>query len=684
MRYPEAYRTDFSEKVHGVTVADPYRWMERGDDPRLTAWLAAENRLTRAYLKNIPARDRIARRLKQLWHVDSVNIPTPRGDRYFAFERKANEELSALYVRTGFSGKRRKLLDENDLSRDRTAVVTRVSISRSGRFVAYGVSMNANDKCSLHVLDVKTGKNLKDRIPDDVYPALYSGIEWSPDERGFWYARRADAAPRSEPKQHHKIYYHALGRDYRKDEMVFGKEVGAFDIPSVMASDDGRFLVAMVARNEGSKRSTDLYIKDLARKGAGFKPIVKGKDAIFYRWVHRDRIFILTNHRAPNYKLMAVPLAEADRGMRAWRTVIPQGKGVIETIRPLGGRLFVETQENVHSVLTMHDLDGRRIKKIPLPSYGSLRAMKCEPEGRELFFSFASFLMPTQVFRFDVDTGRVALFERSRIRFDPSGFVAEQKWYRSKDGTKVPMFLVHKKGVRRDGKNPTMLYGYGGYGNSMLPSFNSTRIPFLEHGGVYAIANIRGGGEFGERWHWDGARRKKQNGFDDFAAAAGWLIRRRYTCPAKLSAYGWSNGGLLMGAMLTQHPNLFKALVIGAPVTDMLRFHKFHGGANWISEYGDPDTKSEFGSLFKYSPYHRLKEERYPAVLLVTAKSDDRVDPSHSYKFAARLQALSRSENPVLLRVEGKAGHGGATSISSSAEQFADIYGFVFEQLGMK
>jgi len=684
MQYPKARKERFSEKLNGRTIADSYRWMENKNDPELSSWLKAENRLARAYVEKIPARGRIARRLKQLWHIDSVTVPMPRGDLYFAFERKAGEELSALYVRKSLFGRKRKLLDENKLSRDKTAVVTRVSISPSGRFVAYGISKNANDKSSLHVLDVKTGKNLKDAIPDDVYPALYSGMEWSPDEKGFWYSRRRDGAPLSEPKRNHKVYYHRIGDDSKNDEMVFGKEVGEFDVPSVAVSDDGRYLVAMVVRNNGSRRSTDLYIKDLEDKKSGFNVVVRGKDALFQRWVHRDRLFILTNHRAPNYKLMAVPLENADKGMKSWRTIIPEGKGVISTIRPVRDRIFVETEENVHSVLTVHDLDGRRIKNVPLPTFGNLGVMKCEPEGKELFFTFASFLMPTQVYRFDIGTNRTKLLDKSKIKFAARKFAAEQAWYPSKDGTNVPMYLIYKKGMRRNGKNPTMLYGYGGFGKSMLPSFNSTRIPFLERGGIYAIANIRGGGEFGETWHWDGARKKKQNGFDDFAAAARWLIGKKYTSPEKLSAFGWSNGGLLMGAMLTQHPGLFKALVIGAPVMDMLRFHKFHGGANWISEYGDPDKKDQFRYIFKYSPYHRIGEADYPAVFMITADRDDRVDPAHSYKSIAKLQELNRSGNPVLLRVEGKAGHGGATSVSNSAEQFADIYAFVFEQLGMK
>ncbi len=684
MQYPPAREEDLKENIHGVGVADPYRWMENERDPRLAGWIKAENKLTRQYLDKIPARKKILKRIKELQKVDTIDVPSPRQGLYFTMERKVGQDLGVFYVRKGLHGKKRALIDQNKLSPDKTATVRMIRIARDGSRLAYRVSRMSNDQGSVRVLDVKTGKMMRDSIPEDVYPAFYGGVVWEPDGSGFWYSRLANGAPKGTPKLNHKIYYHRLGDDNRRDRMAFGDRIGRDDIPSISVSDDGRYLIASRTITTGKTESNDLYMQDRQGRSKRWRPVVEGYGAQFIKLPHRDKLYILTNHKAPNWKLMEVPFREVLRGMRAWRPVIPAGRYPIQEVKIIRDRIFVETLENVHSVLEIYDLDGHFLKRIALPTLGSLSGMAGEPEGEEMFFGFTSFVTRFRVYRFDLKTGETGLFDAVRQNVDPERFVIKQVWCRSKDGTKIPLFLVHKKGLGRDGKSPTLLYGYGGFGISTTPSFNPTRLPFLEHGGIYAVANIRGGGEFGEKWHLAGTKGKKQNVFDDFTAAAQWLVRNKYTNPKKLAALGGSNGGLMMGAMVTQRPELFRAVVPMAPVMDMLRFHKFHSGIHWIADYGDPDKPRDSKYLLKYSPYHNLKERDYPATLVLTAEGDDRVHPMHAYKFTARLQKLNRSTNPILLRVESKAGHGGAASVSNSADQYADVYAFVFDRLGMR
>ncbi|MDP3729286.1 MAG: prolyl oligopeptidase family serine peptidase [bacterium] len=674
----------FNEKLHGIEVSDPYRWLENTNSSEVGTWINEQNNFSASILKKLPARKKVAARLKELFTVDSMNIPSPKKGYYFSIQRKAHQDLGVLYVQKGLYGKKRVLIDGNKLSKDKTTVLSNWSVSKDGKLLAYALSEKGNDQYTVYVLDVLTGKKLKDYIPADVYPAR-SGIGWNSDGSGFWYTRCWGKTPKGEEKLHQKVYYHKLGTDFKKDQMIFGEDLNKFAFPSFKVSTDGRYLLISVTITTEGARRNDLYIKDLQLPNSTFIPIIKDVRALFRAWIHRGQIFIFTNHKAPNWKLMRVSVLNGFKGISHWETVIPAGKHAIEHLRTIKGMLFVKTLENLHSVMRKYTLNGTLIGIVPLPDFGTIVGSTGEAEGEEVFFGFSSFTTRFQVFRLDLKTNRLKIFNEMKSGIDPKKFVTKQVWFASKDKTKIPMFLIYKKGLVLNGKNPTIIYGYGGFSISQRPEFNVRRIPFIERGGIYAIACIRGGGEFGDSWHQAGTRQHKQNSFNDFIAAAEWLIKNKYTHSQHMAAFGWSNGGLLMGAMITQRPDLFKAIVVGAPVMDMLRFHKFDGGAYWISDYGNPDIKKDFSYLLKYSPYHNIKAGmKYPATLILTAEGDDRVHPMHAYKFVARLQNKTGSDNPIILRVERKAGHGGAASISNTIEQYADVYAFVFWQLGMK
>ncbi|MDO8536709.1 MAG: prolyl oligopeptidase family serine peptidase, partial [bacterium] len=508
---------------------------------------------------------------------------------------------------------------------------------------------------------------------------------WSHDPSGFWYVRRDPNAPNNgEEKFYQRIFYHKLGGDPKSDKVVFGEGRGKTDYLSAQISEDGRWLLVSAYITTGEKPRNELYLKDLQNPGSEFVTVVEGKDAVFGARFHRGVIYILTNHKAPHWKIMSVPVERASEGLGSWRTVIPEGGAITKNFLLVRDRLFVTTLENVHTVLREYMLDGSLRREVPLPSLGTISDITGEGEGSEVFFGFTSFMIPHNVYRLEPEKGVISLFKKAEGDINEADFEVEQKWYPSKDGTKVPMFIVSKKGLRRNGKNPTMLYGYGGFNIPIEPSFANTIIPFLEAGGIYVVANIRGGSEFGEKWHEGGMRKNKQNVFDDFIAAAEFLISEKYTSKEKLAIFGWSNGGLLTGACLTQRPDLYKAVVIGNPVLDMIRYHLFDGGRLWTPDYGSAEEPDMVPYLLSYSPYHNVKEEaKYPATLILTSDSDDRVHPGQAYKTAARLQGANTSQNPILLLVETKAGHGGAVAIPAVIEQFSDIWSFVFWQLGI-
>ncbi len=680
-------KVDVVDNIHGISVPDPYRWLENDDDPEVKQWLEAQNAATRSVLYKIKLRKGIKNRLSQLFRIDTVGIPVPKGSRYFFEERKGTDDLSVLYVQDGLNGAPRVLIDPNMLSEDKSTILHGWSPSEDGKLVAYGLSEAANDQASIYILNVETGEKLPDIIPAEIYPSPHSPIIWNPDGSGFWYTHRHPDAPKGEEKFHQKLYYHELGSDYRDDPMIFGETIAKEDSPWVEISKDGRHLLATVYKLSGKIESTALYLYDSRNKAKEFVPVVDGIEALFFGTLHRDRVYIQTNHNAPLWKLLSVKIENVKNtaNVADFDVIAPESEHKLERFTLVRDSLFIETQENVHSVFRCYHLDGEFVSEISLPTLGSLTGLSGEDEGEEFFFGFTSFLVPHNIYRLDLKNGQIALFKKAEGGVNTDAFEARQVWYNSKDGTRVPMFLIHVKGLKLNGDNPVMLYGYGGFNVSNTPVFNKSAVPFIENGGVYAVANIRGGGEFGEKWHKAGTRDKKQNVFDDFAAAAAWLIREKYTTSRRLAIFGWSNGGLLTATTLTQRPELFKAVVIGAPVIDMLRYHLFFGGRHWIPDYGSVEEQEMFHYLLAYSPYHNMKDEtRYPATLIVTADKDDRVHPMHAFKMAARLQEANASSNPILLRVETKAGHGSAPAIPRLVEMYADIWGFVFWQLGMK
>ena len=679
---PKTKKVEIVDDIHGTKVPDPYRWLEENTSPEVQTWVDEQNVYTRSFIDKIKSRDAIKMRMRELFNLDTVAVPYPKNGKYFFVERKGGQDLGVLYVQDGLQALPRVLIDQNTLSPDKKTVLLEWSPSEDGRLLAYGLSKAANDRESIKVLNVDSGKDFLDEISETGYPSFGS---WSADGTGFWYIRRDPNVPENgEEKFYKRIFYHKLGSDSENDAVVFGEGREKTDYLLTQASKDGRWLLISVYVTTGEKPRNELYLKSLLNPASEFMTVVEGKDAIFEATLHRENLFILTNHEASNWKIMSVAVERASEGLSRWTTVIPEGQAVVETFLTVKDRLFVRTLENIRSVLREYQFDGSLQGEIPLPSLGTLSGVTGEEEGNEIFFGFTSFVIPHNVYRLELGSSTVSLLKKADGGIQDSDFQVEQKWYTSKDSTKIPMFIVSKKGLKLNGKNPTMLYGYGGFNVSITPSFAKTTIPFLESGGIYVEANLRGGSEFGEKWHEAGMRKNKQNVFDDFIAAAEFLIAEKYTSKNKLAIFGWSNGGLLTGACLNQRPDLYKAVVIGNPVLDMLRYHLFDGGRLWIPDYGSAEEPDMVPYLLSYSPYHNVKNgTKYPATLILTSDSDDRVHPGQAYKTAARLQEANVSKSPILLRVETKAGHGGAAAISAAIEQYADIWSFAFWQLGM-
>lgn len=680
-------KVDVTDDFFGTQVNDPYRWLEK-NNRNVRRWVDRQNKNSEIILKKTADRDLIRNRLERLYRIDSIGIPFRYGSRYFFQERKADKDLISLYVQEGLSGMPRILIDANILSEDKSTVISEWFPSNDGKLLAYGLSESANDQSSIRIMNVDTGENLPDFIPAEVYPCLNTPLTWNPDGSGFWYTRRMPDAPQGEEKFHQKIYYHELGIDYLLDPMIFGDDIPKEATAWINVSIDGRYLLISIFHSSDSTNRTDLYLLELKNKARGFVPIIKGIEAEFLATIHRNMIFMLTNYEAPLGKIQCINIDTALKDgviPTECRTIIPESENKIESFNLIKDSLFVETLENIHSVFNRYNLDGEFISEIPFPTLGSLISTSYMEEGDELFFYFSSFLIPGEIYCLDLITGQIKLFKKIDIGINADNFKVKQVWYSSKDGTKIPMFLIHKKRLERNGNNPVLLYGYGGFDVSITPTFDRDAIPFIENGGIYAIANIRGGGEFGENWHESGIQDKKQNVFDDFIAAAEWLVKKNYTNSGRLAISGWSNGGLLTAVLTVQRPDLFKVAIIGAPVIDMLRFQLFFGGRHWIADYGCAEDPKMFKHLLAYSPYHNVIDgTKYPAVLIITATNDDRVHPMHAYKMAARLQEANVSANPILLLVETKAGHGSAPAISRLIETQADTWGFIFDQLDMR
>jgi prolyl oligopeptidase len=678
---PKAEVRPLTEEMHGTKIVDPYRWLEDGKSADTQKWVGEEMAYTRTVLDPLPGRDAIHKRLTELLSVGSIGVPRMAGKFYFYTRREGTQNQPVLYVREGIDGKDRVLVDVNQLSADGTIALDWFYPSEHGKYVAYGTSPSGTEMSTLHILETKTGNPL----PDTIERTRGASIAWSHDNSGFYYTRypkKGDVAEGQEVYNRH-VFYHLLGTDPATDSPIFGEGRDPEDWPEVSLDNDGRML--LIAESQGWTK-TELFLMDL-RKGTPPTRITTGKNFIYFGTVYNGRIYIVTNEDAPRFRMF---MAEAGNYERDdWKEIIPQTGGVLKDAELWGGKIFAQYEENATSQLKVFDLGGSLLSNLTLPAIGSIFAIQGKWDHDEIFYGFESFTIPRSIYRYDLETRDTKLWAKVDAPIDPSAYEVQQEWYQSKDGTRVPMFLVHKKGLKKDGDNPTLLTGYGGFNVSMTPEFDSDIYLWLEHGGIYAVANLRGGAEFGEDWHRAGMLDKKQNVFDDMIAAAGYLISEKYTRPHRLAIEGGSNGGLLMGAMITQRPDLFRAVVCAVPLLDMLRYQNFQIAKLWIPEYGTAENAEQFKWLYAYSPYQHVKAGvEYPAILFTTADSDSRVDPMHAKKMTALMQASAANggsrTRPILLRIETKAGHGQGKPITKQIEEGTDVWSFLFWQLGVK
>jgi prolyl oligopeptidase len=674
------------DDYHGTVVADPYRWLEDPDSAETQAWIAAQNQLTEGYLADVSARATIRDRLTQLWNFERYSNPYRRKlaeetYRYFYFKNDGLQNQSVLYVQEGLEGEPRVLVDPNLLSEDGTVALGSLAISEDGALMAYSLSSSGSDWLEWRVREVVSGN---DR-PDLIKWSKFSGASWSPDHQGFFYSGydEPNAETQFEDTNYfQKLYYHRLGTDQAEDQLVYHRP----DRPEWgfhgHVTEDGRYLIIHVRLGTDSRNL--LFYKDLRDPDAPVVELIPEFEAGFSVIGNAGSLFWLwTNWNAPKGRVITIDLEHSDRSQ--WQELIPEAQENLEMVSLVNHQFVAIYLKDAYSQVKRFDLTGQELGTIELPGIGSVEGFQGRQEDTETFYSFTSFTTPTTLYHYNLVTEESTLFRQPQVDFDPTQYETQQMFYTSKDGTSIPLFLVHKKSLVKNSQNPTFLYGYGGFNISLTPNFSISRLVWLEMGGVYVMANLRGGGEYGEDWHQAGMKHQKQRVFDDFIAAGEWLIAQGYTSPQKLAIAGGSNGGLLVGACMTQRPDLFGAALPAVGVMDMLRFHKFTIGWAWCSEYGSPDDPEDFPVLYAYSPLHNLKPgTAYPATLITTADHDDRVVPAHSFKFAAALQAAHRGEAPVLIRIETKAGHGAGKPISKIIEEFADQWAFLIKVLGIR
>ncbi|MCC6406813.1 MAG: S9 family peptidase, partial [Planctomycetes bacterium] len=685
LAYPPAARGDVVDEYHGEKVADPYRWLEELDSPQTRAWIEAENAVTFGYLGEIDARAKLAKRLGELWNYERYTPPAKNGSRYFFAKNDGLQNQSVVYYVDGLEGTPKVLLDPNTLSKDGTVALGGSTVSADGRWYAYGIADGGSDWTTWRVRDVEKGHDLADTIRW----TKFNTPAWRKDGSGFYYARYAEPEQGAELKaknENQRVYYHALFTDQAEDVLVYERP----DQPqwgfSGEVTDDGAYLV--LNASQGTDPKNRVFYKALeptGERGDGSKivPLLVDFDASYdFLGNHGSTFFFLTNLAASRQRVIAIDVAKPERAN--WREIVAERAETLQSVSLVGGRLVCNYLADAHSKVLIHALDGRFEREVALPGLGTAGGFGGEIDEMETFYSFASFTSPPTIFRYDFTTGESSLFRRSPTNFDASAYTTEQVFYTSKDGTRVPMFLTYKKGLARNGKNPTLLYGYGGFNLPLTPSFAPSRIAWLELGGVYALANLRGGSEYGEAWHEAGTKTKKQNVFDDFIAAAEYLIREKWTSSEKLAIQGGSNGGLLVGACLLQRPELFGAALPAVGVMDMLRFREFTIGWAWESDYGSVKNPDEYRAIRAYSPVHNTATGTcYPPTLITTADHDDRVFPAHSFKFAAALQAAQGCANPILIRIDVRSGHGAGKPTSKQIEQAADELSFLVRELGI-
>ncbi len=680
---PKTSQEEVHKTIHGIQITDPYQWLENIKNEKVLQWVRHQNRYTHEILKNVPSRKNVTKRLRKIFQGGINGSVIKKGGRYFFEERDKIHNLPILYTQKDLKRPRKILINPNTLSRKSNITLRDWYPSPNGKLIAYNLSHAGSDQVSTHVLDVDTGKELiRDLIPSWIYPSFKSSIEWDTTNKGFWYTRRAKNAPeKTELSYHQKVYYHSLNQSFTEDKFVFGDAIAKEDIPSVHLSDRRYLLITVLKFNE-IKEETALYLYQFNKPEKGFINITQGLHGLFFGFIHKDMLYIRTNYKAPLWKLVKIDISQYNAGTKKWIELIPESKLKMEKCAIVQNNLCIEYLDVVHSTLKIYSIAGNFQYDISLPAIGSIFSINSVEESNELFFSFTSFLIPPTTYSFSFENKKLNIIKSNPPLIDHNQFKIEQIRYSTHDYTKVPMSLIYKKNIVRNGKNPTLLYTYGGFNVSLMPYFNELVIPFLERGGIYAVANIRGGGEFGEKWHIAGVKKNKKNSFSDFIAAAEWLIKNQYTNSLQLAGMGWSNGGLIIGGAITQKPNLLKAAIIGFPVLDLLRYHLFCNGRQWIPEYGNPDIKKDFQYLLKYSPYHRIEKSReYPSTLILTGLHDDRVHPMHAFKMTARLQNDRASKNIVLLRTEVESGHTFAIPKKILIKEYADTLCFLFQNL---
>lgn len=682
--YPPTRSTDTKDVLFGVPVPDPYRWLEDEKSSEVREWMAAQDRFARERLAALPGRDALAKRLRELLYVDAVSAPLHRGNRYFYSRRHADREKAIIYWREGEHGEERVLIDPNKLSEDGSTSLGVWVPTLDGKTVAYALHPNNSDEATIYLMDVATGKT---RAGDVIEGAKYATPQWTPEGETFYYAYLpavlpdGSRIPVDRRPGYTEIRFHTLGTDPKQDPVIHPRTGDPTTFLQVELSRDGRWLFAGI---QHGWNSIDLYFRDLRSKETEWEPLVVGVPAMFDVTAWKDRFYIHTNLDAPRWRVLATDAEHPAR--ENWHEIVPEAADtVIESLRVVGDHLVLGTLRSAATRLEVRALDGRKVREVPLPGIGSAGGVTGNPDEDDAYFSFSSFTIPPQVYRTSIRSGATSLWASVKVPVDPEPYTVEQVWYPSKDGTKVSMFLVRRKDVPKDGSTPFLLEGYGGFNISMTPAFRASLYPWLEAGGGYAVPNLRGGGEYGEAWHRAGMLDRKQNVFDDFIGGAEYLVKHGYTRPERLAIRGGSNGGLLVGAAVTQRPDLFRAVICAVPLLDMVRYHLFGSGRTWISEYGSAEDEAQFRALLAYSPYHHVRAGTpYPALLMMSADSDDRVDPMHARKMAALLQAANTGPHPVLLRIEQHAGHGGADLVKQTVDSSVDSYAFLMRELGMK
>ncbi len=677
INYPKAKKIDHIDDYHGTKIADPYRWLEDNNSKETADWVEAENKITEDYLNKIPYRDALRKRLTDLWNYERYSAPSKIGGSYIFSKNDGLQEQSVIYIQKGLIGTPEVFLDPNKLSNDGSVSLAGLDFSKDYKYASYMISRGGSDWRDIFVMDAAT----KQLTKDEIKWAKFTGTAWFKD--GFFYSRYDEPKAGEELKQSNefqKLFYHKLGTPQSEDKLILEDKEHAKRGFGAAVTEDEKYLIIEVW--EGSSSNNLLYYKDLANDGEIVKLIDSAEAE--YNVIDNidDKFLVKTNLEAPNGKLILIDLKNSAR--ENWRTIIPESKDVMQSVSLTGGKLIVTYLHDANNKVSVYDVDGKYVHDVQLPALGTVSGFFGKKEDNETFYTFTSFTYPPTIYKYDIANNKSELFRKSDVKFDMDGFETKQIFYESKDGTKIPLFLVYKKGLQLDGNNPTLLYAYGGFNISMQPGFSVTRIPLLENGVVYAMACLRGGNEYGEEWHKAGMLEKKQNVFDDFISAGEWLINNKYTNKEKLAVQGGSNGGLLIGVVINQRPDLFKVAFPMVGVMDMLRFHKFTIGWAWVPEYGSSDYPDQFKYLIKYSPLHNIKKGvDYPATLITTADHDDRVFPAHSFKYAATLQEMNNGKNPTLIRIETKVGHGAGTSTSKSIELYTDLWSFMFYNMGI-